>query len=273
MQFKPRRFLIICLFILSLAIPGPIAQASPGKASDSAVTRRVNVIYSAPGSPYPSHAIFWFGKVDPSNNYADVRLIYYDELLKVTIHIMDRQLWSNPTPSTLAMDTWDSVSLYLDRNGNAGQAPVSNSYRFDAQLSNLEAGYKGNGSSWISSSVPFTVTTNWRGAAGPNSNIDAKGWSVEFQIPFQSLGISNAPPHGQTWGLGIVLNDRDDAGGTAVHQSQWPETMNSDIPATWGQMHFGMPTNVHPPALSTQVVTIRQGLNATSVPDGEAGGR
>jgi hypothetical protein len=261
------------LIFLSSAQTGtkfPYLSAS-GKDSDP-TARRINVPHV---TPYRSRAIFWFGKVDFDNNYADVRMIYDDEQLLVELHIMDRRLWSDETPDKTDLSNWDAVSLYLNLDGNTGGAPGSKSYRFDSQLGggeNRGAAYRGGGTGWIGASIPVTLKTEWRGDRGPNSNWDDKGWVAYYQIPFSSLGFYSSPQPGSIWGLGVALNDRDDVNGAAFRRSVWPELMNPDVPGTWGELHFGLPGFERPDSIPTDTFTIRQGLNNVRVPDAHVGG-
>jgi len=106
----------------------------------------------------------------------------------------------------------------------------------------------------------------------PNDNLEDKGWNVSFTIPFTSLGLTSTPSNGTLWGLGVVVHDRDEAGGSPIPDQVWPEYMQSNIPSTWGEMVFGLPVYQSPAALSQKMFTIRQGLNGASVADGHVGG-
>ncbi len=116
------------------------------------------------------------------------------------------------------------------------------------------------------------LDTTWRGGQGPNSGVDGKGWQVEYSIPFASLGISSPPPNGTIWGLSLILHDRDDALGSDIRHTMWPESMDSMTPASWGQMVFGIPGYQSPQAAAQGEIIIRQGLNGSAVMDGHVGG-
>jgi len=264
---------IILLTIMGLLIAEPCFQSGSASVQNSTQTRRVNVPYWKPGTPYPSKAIFWFGRVDPTSNYADVRLIYDDVNLKIAVHIIDRRLWYDSTPSAADLTDWDSVSVYLNLDGNIGETPDLNSYRFEAQLySDFQASYRGNSSGWITEFIPINSYTEYRGFAGPNSDSDSDGWVAYFQIPFASLGLSAPPPRDTIWGLGVVMHDRDDAAGLIRQDTPWPETMDPNVPSTWGQLSFGSARYYPPIAVPSGMVTIRQGLNGATVVDADVGG-
>jgi hypothetical protein len=243
-----------------------IVRATTGSVSP---LPRVNVPYLT-GSPY-TPTVFWFGKVDQANNYADVRLDYYDEELQIVVNMIDRLVWYDTTPASADLTNWDALSLYIDMNGSStGSALSTNAYLFRSQLYSRDK-YRWNGTGWASSAADITVDASWRGN-GPNDNIDDKGWQITIAIPFTSLGLAKAPVKGTTWKLGLIMYDRDAANGTAI-QTVWPTNMQPGNPSTWGVMSFGVPgytptVNVVP----ASNITIRQGLNGAIVPDGEVGG-
>jgi len=258
--------------------PTPVPSATPSPTPNASQTiRRVNAPNFKNGSiDYASTAIFWFGQVNLSDNYADVRVGYNNQKLFVSLNIIDRLLWYNPDPSTSPLTAWDSTTLYLNLEGNNGTTPGTNAYRFDGQLnwwearSPYQAAYRGNGSGWSSSSATFTTTSSWRGNA-PNDNTDDNGWQIAYEIPFTSLGLSGPPAQGTKWGLGVVLHDRDYIEYPASEE-HWPETLAPNQPATWGQLAFGLPQYSPPKTSSQSTVTVRQGLNSAVVPDAAVGG-
>jgi hypothetical protein len=268
-----RGFLSI-LAIVVLPVAGPSNPFHSIKASDSPLTRRVNVPYLGKQPPVDNFipAIFWFGKVDPTDNYADVRVYYYDDYLKVVVHVIDRLLWEDDIQNASTISQWDAISLYMNLQGNSGNAPTTNSYRFDVELNNLQGTYKGNGSDWITTSIPISTTTDWRGEYGPNSNQDSKGWIAYFQIPFSSLGLSIKPATGTVWGFAVAMHDRDNANGSILNNTFWPETMDASVPATWGQLHFGEDTAPTLPSFATNILKIQNGLDGGIVKDADVGG-
>ncbi len=266
-----RIFVALALLLPPACLP---ARAASAFASSP---RRVNAPYFVGDVPFGKTAVFWFGRVTPQQNYADVRVGYNDSELYVNVAVFDRRLWYDTTPSLAELTAWDATSLFLDLDGNTGDAPDANAYRFVAQLNWWEArgawqgAYRGNNSNWVTATVPFTTTTGWRGDA-PLNDVDDRGWVVTYRIPFAGLGLGGAPPQGTIWGLGVILHDRDDASGTFIPDQVWPETMNPASPATWGQLAFGLPTYTAPLATPGSMVTIRHGLNGAVVPDVSAGG-
>jgi hypothetical protein len=240
----------------------------------SASMRRVNAPYDVPGA---EAAIFWFGRVTPIENSVDGRVSYNDDRLYLHVAAFDRRLWYDTSPSPGDLTGWDAVSLYLDTDGNVGDAPDASTYRFDAQLvwweprDNYQAAYRGDGGGWVAASVPFTTASGWRGNV-PNDDEDDRGWTLTFYIPFDSLGLSGPPPQSTVWSMALALHDRDDAAGTPIADQVWPETTAPEQPATWGQLAFGMPTYSPPSAIPGGTVTIRQGLDGASVVDADVGG-
>ena len=176
--------------------PRDTEAASPD-VTQAADVRRVNVPYEV---PFSEAAIFWFGRLTPTENAADARVIYREDELYVRVAAFDRRLWYDKSPSPDELTAWDAVSLFLDTSGNAGEAPDADSYRFEAQLvwwelrDSYQVAFTGDGGDWTSASVPFTTESFWRGNS-PNDDVDDRAWGAAFKIPWQSLGL-NGPPAG-----------------------------------------------------------------------------
>jgi hypothetical protein len=98
------------------------------------------------------------------------------------------------------------------------------------------------------------------------------GWQAEFEIPFSSLGLTGPPPVGTTWGLGVIVHDRDDAAATPIPDQIWPEDMLTAQPATWGQLRFGRPVFAPASVSVAGTTVVRQGLDGAIVPDAAVGG-
>jgi hypothetical protein len=274
---RPCRYNFIILISLTFQVIltfGVQPQINPSYAQ-SPPFRRINVPYLEGVAFTP--AIFWFGQVTPTSNYADVRVYYYNNQVEFFINIIDRLLWYDTAPSGTELAGWDSVSLYLKVDGNSGSSPDANTYQFLSQVNwwendaSWQASYQGNGSGWDSAQIDFTSKSNWRGNA-LNDDFEDAGWSVHFTIPFSSLGISDPPSQGAKWGLAVSLHDRDDYTGTPIPDQIWPEWMVPDQPKTWGEMSFGIPEYYYPPSLPAGTTTIRHGLNGVVVEDAHVGG-
>ena len=236
---------------------------------------RINVPYFENEVAFAETSILWFGKVNLTENYGDVRLGYSKDELFVHLAVFDRLLWYDDS-SPIDLEAWDSASLYLDMDGVQGSAPDASSYRFVGSLnawetdSSYQAVYMGNGTGWKEINTPFTSQMGYRG--NPNDDDRDHGWRLSYWIPFSSLGLESAPPQGTVWGLAVVLHDRDDAGGSSIPDKYWPPTIEPDQPASWGEMVFGLPSYIPPDNQPDGSVTIRHGLDGAVVVDGEVGG-
>jgi len=285
MTSRLSRYLALLASLLLLTSSGPtgvgglssplaLADSNSSPQTQATSVRRVNAPYDVPGE---EAAIFWFGRVTPTENSVDVRVSYNDERLYLRVAAFDRRLWYDTSPAPADLTAWDAVTLYLDVAGNAGSVPDANAYRFDAQLvwweprDDHQAAYVGDGSGWAMTTVPFTTTSGWRGNR-PNDDVDDRGWVLTYRIPFDSLGASGPPAQGTVWSMALALHDRDDASGTPIADKVWPETMETQQPATWGQLAFGIPTYSPPPVIPSATVTIRHGLDGAVVADGAVGG-
>lgn len=277
-----RPFSLLLLAIL-LTLLGTYKSHTPPVRALPPATPRVNLFFTTAdeGSiPTTERAIFWFGEVGPTDkNYTDVRAIYNEDKLHITLHVFDRLIWYDTTPTPAELTDWDAATLYLNLDGNVGTTPSTNSYQFvaaydypnDEPRDEYQAVYQGDGSDWVAASTVFT-TEDGREGEGINDYQEDKGWNMTFRIPFSSLGLSGPPPEGTVWGLAVAVHDRDDEIGLPIPDQQWPQTLNSDVPGTWGQMAFGLPEYVPPTTEPTELVTIKHGVNGVVVEDGHIGG-
>jgi hypothetical protein len=222
-------------------------------------------------------AIFWFGHVDMDQNYAHVRIGYTPDTLSISITAFDRLAWYDKTPAEAELEMWDAATVYLSTNRNKNSAPGPADYQFIAQLSwaepraGYQAGYQGNGGAWDGLAAPFTTSAGWRGDA-PNNLKNDNGWTIQYEIPFSSLGINGAPPAGTSWNLGVALHDRDGDTAPPNPDQTWPADMDRAVPATWGELAFGLPEYSPPAAAPAGTILVRHGLNGAVVTDGMAGG-
>jgi hypothetical protein len=269
----------MAILLLSLLVMNPSTEPVPARAQATS-TRRIHASHFSGDISWPETAVFWFGQVTPTENYADVRVGYNDDELCLRLAVFDRRLWYDTTPSPDSLSDWDAVSLYLDVDGEADGTPDAGDYRFVAQFApswevreEYQATYRGDGSSWVPADVSFATSSTYRGMGGANQDADNRGWVLDYCIPFSSLGLSQPPSPASIWGLGVTLHDRDDSVGPSIPDKAWPETLISDNPGTWGELSFGsLPAYDSPPAEVGGSVTIRHGLGGASVPDGMVGG-
>ena len=191
---------------------------------------RVNVPY-LPNNVSPSRcAVLWFGEVDNQRNHVNVRVGYDDEKIVFHLHIFDRYLWYDTTPSPSDLTDWDTVKIFLDVGGDGGTLD-SDCYSLEAQLNHwqerdaYQAAYQGDGSNWVTAALDFTSATVWRGN-NLNQGTDSRGWAASLEVPFSGLGLSSSPASGTQWRLGLKVFDRDGSTG-AVSEQQWPESMQA----------------------------------------------
>ena len=240
-------------------------------------TYRVNLPFFNGDVQFTETGILWFGKVNSTDNYVDVRLGYTDQELYIRLAAFDRRLWYDTTPAPGELTSWDAASLYLDLDGNTGKIPDANDYQFVGQLNwseprtGYQAAYQGDGSGWMATPVPFTTISRYWGDA-PNNDEDDRGWSLTYRIPLTSLGLDRPPPDGRIWGMAVTLHDRDDAAGTLIPAKSWPPAMSPGEPETWGQLAFGLPAYSTPIVTPSGTTVIRHELNGAIVADGMVGG-
>jgi hypothetical protein len=273
--------LVIIFFMIFILKPMPQGLAQEAKAQPTNnKTRRVNILYFAGNVSWVQSAIFWFGRDQltlPGSNYADVRVAYTSEGLRIFVTIVDYYLWYQENAS-LADDLtqYDAVAVYLDTNHDLANVPKSDDYwfllgsRWWEDMSNYMRQAHGNGSSW---NIGWTPSFGWIGDSymqwdcnpGPNYNGDCGGnsigdfgWMADFTIPWQTLGLSGPPSEGSLWGLGVKLYDRDDNPPAGfVTPEYWPETFNENQPSTWAEIHFGNAQYQPLPAVQEGTAMIR----------------
>lgn len=285
MRLPRSGLLVLLLMLLATMAPSLAAQPSattavylplvlaPGAAPGQPTTRapRVNAPFfdvTDLGAKIGEMAVFWFGRVTPSENYADVRVGYSSTELFVHVAVFDRRLWYDETPQVADLAAWDALTLYLSTGAV--------SRRLVAQLSqDGSAAYQAAASltngAWVAQSTAFTTWPGWRGER-LNDDGDDRGWAMTFRVPFTSMGLVGRPADGTAWRMALALHDRDALSGTPAPAKLWPPTADPAAPASWGTLAFGLPAGGRTPGSGASTVTIRQGLGGASVPDAGVGG-
>jgi hypothetical protein len=269
-----RRWLLAVCSVLLLDA-GSWLSLPPANAQSPNPSRRVNIPYFSDEVTWAQTAIFWFGVNEqgiPGRNYADVRLAYTQQALHIQVTVVDYYLWYKENPSaTDDLTQYDAAAIYLDTGLDRATTPQTDDYTFligahhwpndNAIQYHRQAWGTGTGwdTTWSGEWTDYEAM-QWSCNPGPNSNecdIDY-GWAATFTIPWGTLGRSGPPPVGTLWGLGVRLYDRDDEPPAGyVAPEAWPETFDTDSPATWGALHFGY-ADYHPPsAIPEDTTTIR----------------
>ncbi len=281
--WRPRSRLVNLCWLLALgwlALLWPQASHAQAGASQAgaaqAGTPTIHVPYYVDSTDPAKGAIFWFGKVDPASNYANVRAVYSNRGLAVVLHVFDRLLAydENATP-TSDLTQWDAVTLYLDTQANLAAPLGPGAYRFDIQLSHWQArtnyvrAFRWQSGAWQPAQIDIETAAGFRGY--PNDSDDDRGWLADILLPFASLG-QNIPATGATWRMALVLHDRDALGGGVLADQSWPAEATLAQPGTWGRIQFSAPAYT-PPALTAQrTLTLRHGVDGVQAPDAAVGG-
>lgn len=255
-----------------------VSRRTGGQVGNYLAGLRVNAPYFQDSFNFGEAAIFWFGSVTDIENYADVRVGYTSRELVIHVAVIDKYLWYQRRAQPQDFVNWDAVSVFLNLNGSQGGSLDGNSYRFDAMLNwdeadpDYQAAYRGQSGGWSQVSIPFTALTNWRGQA-PNDNAKAdSGWTMRLAVPFSSLGVSGPPAKGTVWGLALKVHDRDNKDDGPLTAQVWPPAFQETVPASWGQLAFGLPEFQVVNARPGGTVKIRHGSNGARVVDAMVGG-
>ena len=280
--------LTVLATILSLGLPGTAKHQRTARAQGGPV-HRVHAPYFGDRVAWAEAGIFWFGRVDPpgapGQNYADVRVGYTDEELRVYVNVEDYYVWYDETASpTSDLTRFDAAAIYLDTAHDRAASPQRDDYLLRSGLcvfgcdGNYRREARGTGAGWdFGWDAPWdadNTAASWSCDPGPNSNdcdIDYGWWTV-FDIPWPTLGLSGPPVEGTLWGLGVVLYDRDDRPPAGyVPPQHWPKAFDGESPDTWAELAFGRADYTPPSALVEGTSVIQRGLNGT-VEDAWVGG-
>ncbi|HCI79992.1 MAG TPA: hypothetical protein DHW02_09895 [Ktedonobacter sp.] len=230
-------------------------------------TPRVNAPFFNSPVPFNQTAIFWFGDVTSTDTYTDVRVGYNSQELYIDLQTVDRYLWYDTNTKSPNVNVGDNASVYI--------SVANNTYKFQAAVngytkrSNYQQAYVANGNAWTATKVPFGAFFSWRGH-GFNGPED-RGWSMEYHIPFSSLGVST-PSKGTVWKLAVKVHNQDNAANSPSHDKWWPVSASETNPSGWGDLAFGIPTYQSPSTQNQSTFTIRNGLNNQVVNDAMVGG-
>lgn len=266
---------VVALGLLEAAVTGPIQPVMAAPQSQAASVRRVNIPYF-PGTVDESQsAIFWFGQNEtfqhiPGRNYVDVRLAYSPAGLHIRATVIDYYLWykENVQPSD-DLTRYDALAIHLDTGYDRASTPQNDDYYFlvglhgnsDQDMPEYRRQAQGTGAGWNTAwNGTWSNYSNWQWSdTGPNDNsgnIDY-GWTGGGTIPWPALGLAGPPAENTVWGLGVLLYDQDQSPSGTVLRENWPETVQANQPATWGELGFGLPHYIPRPATGRHSVLIR----------------
>ena len=195
------------LFSLLIALINLGLWTTPDLVLSQDKPRRMNVPFVADDVPWEQTAIFWFGKneqTQPGKNYADVRVAYTSQGLKLRLTVVDYYLWYHQNPDTNTdLSQYEAVALYVDTAHDRAINPQTDDYRFligarhyqDISLYKRQA--KGTGVNWDTTWTPNPLwpglsNLSWNCNPGPNSNacgIDF-GWTAYFTVPWDMVGLT-----------------------------------------------------------------------------------
>ena len=259
-----------------LAVAGWLLFPQPTSAQQNAVPT-IHIPYFSGGANPGQGAIFWLGKVEHGTNYADVRIAYDDQAIVVILHVFDRRVsYDDQANGGSDLTEFDSVSLYLDTQGDLAAPLAAGSRRFDAAISwweprdGYQRAYTWGGSGWKAATAAFETEPGFRAAL--NDDSDDRGWTMRYRVPFVTMGLGSAPAQGSVMRMALALHDRDEVDKPALPDQFWPTGAAVDRPATWGHITFGVPGYTSPSVVEPQVLTLRDAEDGVIAPDAAVGG-
>lgn len=230
------------------------------------------------GERFGEMAIFWMGRVTSSENYADVRVGYNDQALFIHASVFDRLVWYDVKPDPARLTNFDAVTVLLNTGDLKAGSLAGQQYRFVSAMnwwedhSLYQAGYTGASKKWAA--APDLLFESSAGYAGGqfNNGGENRGWAMSFAIPFASLGLTEKPADGATWGLSVIVHDRDKKPPASTSTKTWPEKASSSKPSTWGRLVFGTPAYSPAPSTGGGTTVVRHKLDGQKVVDAGVGG-
>jgi hypothetical protein len=105
-------FGLLSLGLLMGGINGALSFKTRAFAQGASLPK-VNVPFFSGEIPFPEMAVFWFGRITPTENFVDVRVGYNPQHIYIYVAVIDRLLWYDTTPSADDLTNWDAVTLYL----------------------------------------------------------------------------------------------------------------------------------------------------------------
>jgi hypothetical protein len=227
------------------------------------------------GERFHEMGIFWMGKVTSSDNYADVRVGYNDQALFIHASVFDRLVWYDVKHDPAKLMSFDAVSVLLNTGSLKATRLTAEHLRFVGAMSWFEerslyqAAYRGKTQA---NDLTFQSTAGYAGGQFNNGQ-ENRGWAMGFVIPFSSLGLSGRPEDGTTWGLSVVVHDRDKKPPAAMTKpAVWPEKASATNPSTWGRLVFGLPRYTPAANSGGGSTVVRHKLDGQKVIDAGIGG-
>ncbi len=116
-----KKLIVLLVTLTTLTLITPSTAPVHGQAG---VVRRVNAPFFSGVMDNNQAAIFWFGRVTSTENYADVRVGYTPVNLYIRLDIFDRFLWYDTTPSAGDLPNWDAATLVFQSGWQRWKHPL-----------------------------------------------------------------------------------------------------------------------------------------------------
>jgi hypothetical protein len=204
----------------SMQMTGATASATPPTASAVRVAEGPTLDGKVADDPVwqsaPVITGFWQEQPDegkPASEATEVRMVFTGDTLYVGVICFDRDPASiivSDSRRDAGLDDTDSFQMIFDtyrdqQNGFVfGTNPAAIEY--DGQVTNEGQGGAGLGNQRQQAGSGGGFNLNWDAAWEVRAQIDERGWSAEFAIPFRTLRFPSGSD--QVWGLNFQRNIR-----------------------------------------------------------------
>lgn len=139
-------------------------------------------------------------------------IIYYKEFPET--------LYMAISISDVTYADFDNAALYFDTLHNGGSAPQPDDIGCATHRGGMWVEFYGNGSGWNNQ-----TPSGWYGAL----NTNASGWTIEFAISYNKLGLAMDVP--KTLGFCARIGDQGNGG------VGWPSGVDRNVPDTWADIY------------------------------------
>ena len=184
--------------------------------------------------------VTWDGKWTDSYEWLDAgpystveNLSFRDKVFFVWInssvtHVWEGILIETDDNTTDSSDYWE---ICVDTLGDGGNAPQIDDFKMSIIGHAYVTFYRGNGTSWLPSTVPSSDFFKWNNSIGTSPLNNATHWICE--VGLEHIGLLMNP----VFYMRVAVFDGHDGG---LGLQSWPSASSGDVPNDWGYIDYYM---------------------------------